>query len=197
MKKKFDFYFDLGSPASYLAYTQLPKICNDTNSNVNLCPILLGGIFKELGNQSPMVVPAKGKYFFKEMQKYAKLYDVPIISNKYFPINTLRLMRICIGLKSYNDINFEKYIKIIYEAIWVNNLDMNQINVVFNILEKSGFNIFIIQKFLEDQTIKTKLKNLTLEAIDRGVFGAPTFFVEKEMFWGQDRIEQVKIALKD
>ena len=88
MTKTVDFYFDFGSPAAYLAYTQLPKLAADTGATVVMKPMLLGGVFQATGNQSPISVPAKGKYTFKDFARYAKLYGVPLNRNPHFPINT-------------------------------------------------------------------------------------------------------------
>ena len=78
MSKTLEFYFDLGSPATYLAYTQLPKICKQTDSQLIYRPMLLGGVFKATGNASPITVPAKGRYMFQDLDRYAKRYGVPV-----------------------------------------------------------------------------------------------------------------------
>jgi 2-hydroxychromene-2-carboxylate isomerase len=81
MSKTVEFYFDLGSPATYLAYTQLPKICEQTDSQLIYIPILLGGVFKATGNASPAAIPAKGRYMFQDLDRYAKRYGVPLKFN--------------------------------------------------------------------------------------------------------------------
>ena len=91
--KNFDFYFDFGSPAAYLAWTQLPQLCADTGASVLWKPMLLGGVFQATGNHSPVTIPAKGRYVFKDFARFARRYGVPLNSNPFFPINTLTLMR--------------------------------------------------------------------------------------------------------
>jgi 2-hydroxychromene-2-carboxylate isomerase len=85
MSKTVEFYFDLGSPATYLAYTQLPKICAETNSQLVYIPMLLGGVFKATGNASPAMIPAKGRYMFVDLDRYARRYGVPLKFNPHFP----------------------------------------------------------------------------------------------------------------
>ena len=99
MTKTVEFYFDLGSPATYLAYTQLPKICEQTDSRLVYIPMLLGGVFKATGNASPATIPAKGLYMFQDLDRYAKRYGVPLKFNPHFPINTLVLMRAVTGIQ--------------------------------------------------------------------------------------------------
>ena len=93
MSKTVDFYFDFGSPAAYLAYTQLPKLAADTGASVVMKPMLLGGVFQATGNRPPISVPLKGSYLFKDLARYARRYGVPLNMNPHFPINTLRLKR--------------------------------------------------------------------------------------------------------
>ena len=93
MSKTLEFFFDLGSPATYLAYTQLPALCAKTGAQVVYQPMLLGGVFKATGNASPIMVPAKGRYMLDDLARYAKRYNVPLRFNPHFPINTLVLMR--------------------------------------------------------------------------------------------------------
>ena len=108
MSKTVEFYFDLGSPATYLAYTQLPKICAQTDARLVYIPILLGGVFKATGNASPATVPAKGRYMFQDLDRYAKRYGVPLKFNPHFPINTLMLMRAVTGMQLHHPERFHR-----------------------------------------------------------------------------------------
>lgn len=195
MAKQFDFYFDFGSLASYLAHTQLPKICTATGATVMLMPMLLGGVFQATGNASPMSVPAKGRYIYTDMKRFADAYGVPLEMNPYFPIITTTLMRGVTALQMRADAGMQKYIDAVYRAIWVDGLDMNDPAVVGQVLAKAGFDPAALVAMANEQATKDQLKAVTLRAVERGVFGAPTFFVGDQMFWGQDRIEQVKAAL--
>ncbi len=195
MAKQFDFYFDFGSLASYLAHTQLANICAATGASVQLMPMLLGGVFKATGNASPMSVPAKGRYLFVDMKRYADGYGVPLEMNSHFPIITTTLMRGATVLQMRGDANLQKYLDAVFRAIWVDGLDMNDPAIVGQVLSGAGFDAEAVDAMANEQVTKDELKAVTVRAVERGVFGAPTFFVGDQMFWGQDRIEQVKAAL--
>ena len=195
MTKTVDFYFDFGSPAAYLAYTQLPKLAAQTGAAVAMKPMLLGGVFQATGNRPPISVPLKGSYLFQDLNRYAKRYGVPFNMNPHFPINTITLMRAASGLQSHNDARFDLYCATIFKAIWVDSKNMNDLAVVGAVLHEAGFDGAAILALASLQDIKDLLKAQTQAAVDRGIFGAPTFFVGDEMFWGQDRLEFVRDSL--
>jgi 2-hydroxychromene-2-carboxylate isomerase len=194
--KTFDFYFDFGSLASYLAHTQLPKMCTETGASANLLPMLLGGVFQATGNASPMTVPAKGRYVFLDFKRFADGYGVPLNTNPHFPIITTTLMRMVTALQMHKDPRMQNFMDAVYQAIWVDSLNMNDPVIVGQVLSDAGFDAAALLAMANDQATKDQLKAVTTKAVERGVFGAPSFFVGEEMFWGQDRIEQVKAALK-
>lgn len=196
MTKLFDFYFDFGSLASYLAHTQLAKIEAASGATAVLYPMLLGGVFQATGNASPMAVPAKGRYLFIDMKRYADDYGVPLTMNTHCPIITTTLMRGATALQMRGDAGLPGYMDAIYRAIWVDGLNMNDPAVVAQVLESAGLDASELLAAANEPATKDRLKQVTMEAVARGVFGAPTFFVGEQMFWGQDRIEQVKAALR-
>jgi 2-hydroxychromene-2-carboxylate isomerase len=196
MARTYDYYFDFGSLASYLAHTQLEKINAETGASPIYLPMLLGAVFKATGNASPVSVPAKGRYVFMDFKRFADSYGVPLNTNPYFPIITTTLMRMLTGLQMRSDQRMHEFMDAIYQAIWVDALDMNDPEIVADVLSKAGFDPLELLSLAHEQTTKDRLKDVTTQAVERGVFGAPTFFVGKQMFWGQDRIEQVKAALK-
>ncbi|MBQ0743717.1 MAG: 2-hydroxychromene-2-carboxylate isomerase [Pseudomonas sp.] len=193
MNKKLEFFFDVGSPATYLAWTQLPELASRTGADIIWRPMLLGGVFQATGNSSPATVEAKGNYTRKDFQRYAQRYGVTLNHNPYFPINTLQLMRGATAFLGTDD--FDRYLKAIFTAIWVDEQDMNQPEVVGKVLAKAGFDPTAVLQRISDPQVKEQLKVTTTEAVERGVFGAPTFFVNDEMFFGQDRLEFVEAAL--
>lgn len=195
MQKTFDYYFDFGSPASYLAFTQLGKLTADTGATAIHKPMLLGGVFQATGNHSPVTVPAKGKYTFTDFARFAKRYGVPLVSNPHFPINTLMLMRGAMGLQMSDAARFMPYCQAIYHAIWVDAKNMNDPATVGQVLHAAGFDPTAMVALANQQTTKDALKTATEVAVARGVFGAPTFFVGEHMFWGQDRLDFVREAL--
>lgn len=191
-----DYWFDFGSPAAYLAWTQLPRLSADTGAKVVLKPMLLGGVFQATGNHSPVTVPAKGKYIFQDFARYARSYGVPLRNNPHFPINTLMLMRGAVGLQMEDDGRLMAYCDAVFKAIWVDGLDLNDATIVSDVLTRAGFDPAAVLALANDPAVKDKLKTQTQAAVARGVFGAPTFFVGDQMFWGQDRFQFIKEALQ-
>ena len=196
MAKTFEYYFDFGSLASYLAHTQMDKIKAETGATPNYLPMLLGGVFKATGNVSPASVPAKGKYIFVDFKRFADSYGVPLETNPYFPIITTTLMRMLTGLQMRSDARMHEFMDVIFKAIWVDALNLNDPEVLTSVLTKAQFDPAELLALANEQATKDKLKDVTTQAVERGVFGAPTFFVGTQMYWGQDRIEQLKLALK-
>ena len=195
MQKTVDFYFDFGSPAAYLAWTQLPKICKETGAHLAPKPVLLGGVFQATGNRAPMTVPLKGSYLFVDLARFARRYGVPLNFNPNFPINTLTLMRAAVGLQKNADPRFDDYCAAMFQAIWVDGKNMNDPAVVGAVLAQAGFDPQALLALSSEPGVKDELKTLTEAAVQRGVFGAPTFFVADQMFWGQDRLDFVREAL--
>ncbi|CAI8991553.1 MULTISPECIES: 2-hydroxychromene-2-carboxylate isomerase [unclassified Pseudomonas] len=195
MSKTVEFYFDLGSPATYLAYTQLPKICAQTDSQLNYIPILLGGVFKATGNASPATIPAKGAYMFQDLDRYARRYGVPLKFNPNFPINTLMLMRAVTGMQLRHPERFQAFIDCLFQAIWVEGRNLDDLATVATVLTQNGFDPTEVLALTADEEVKTALKNNTEKAVQRGVFGAPSMFVDNQLFFGQDRLDFVLEAL--
>ena len=196
MTKTVEFFFDVGSPAAYLAWTQLPALCGDCAGAIDFKPMLLGGVFQATGNQSPMMVPAKGSYMQKDLALHAQHYGVPFRHNPHFPINTLTLMRGAVAMQLQQPERFHAYVDAVFRAIWVDAKDMNDPQVVAEVLTQAGFDPAALLAQASQPAVKERLKQVTQDAVARGVFGAPTFFVDGQMFWGQDRLDFVKQALK-
>ncbi|MCY7264435.1 2-hydroxychromene-2-carboxylate isomerase [Pseudomonas protegens] len=195
MNKKVEFFFDLGSPTSYLAYTQLPKICAQTGSELVYQPMLLGGVFKTTGNASPISVPAKGRYMLQDLARFAQRYQVQLNFNPHFPINTLLLMRATTGVQMHLPERFIDFIDCLFRALWVDKRNLNDAASVAQVLEQGGFDPQQILDLSNAEDVKTALRNNTEQALQRGVFGAPSMFVGEELFFGQDRLDFVREAL--
>lgn len=195
MSKTLEFFFDLGSPTTYLAYTQLPGICAETGSQLVYQPILLGGIFKATGNASPVTIPAKGRYLLQDLARYAKRYGVPLKFNAHFPINTLTLMRAVTGIQLRQPERFIDFIDCLFRAIWVEGRNMGDPAVVAAVLAQHHFDPAQVLELTQDEEVKDALKHKTEEAIARGMFGAPAMFVGQQLFFGQDRLDFVREAL--
>lgn len=195
MSKTIDFYFDFGSPAAYIAYTQLPRLAKEAGATLVWKPMLLGGVFQATGNRSPVEVAAKAPYMVEDLKRCAKRFGVEYRHNPHFPINTLLLMRGAVGVQLHDPSRFEAYVAAVYQAIWVDGQNMNDPATVGAVLHKAGFDAPKILALTQQQDVKDRLRAVTEEAVARGVFGAPTMFVGDQMFWGQDRLDFVKDAL--
>lgn len=195
MTKQVEFLFDFGSPATYLAYTQLPKIAADRNAEIVWRPILLGGVHKATGNASPITVPPKGRWMFGDLARWAKRYGVPFKMNPHFPINTIALMRGAVGLQMRMPDDFARYVDVMFKAVWANERNMGDPAVVTKVLQEGGLDTKKIFALVGEQDVKDKLKSNSDDAVERGTFGAPTYFVGGELFFGQDRLEFVAEAL--
>ena len=197
MNKTVDFYFDVGSPAAYLAWQRLPRICEETGATLAYKPMLLGGVFQATGNQSPMNIPAKGRYLTADFERFARRGGVAFRHNPFFPINTLTLMRGVTGLQMKDAARMVPYTDAVYRAIWRDAMNMNDPAVVAEVLRHAEFDPAALMALASDPEVKERLKAQTQKAVARGIFGAPTFFVGDEMYWGQDRLDFVRQALGD
>lgn len=195
MSKQVEFYFDVGSPASYLAWTQIARLAERHGAEVVYQPMLLGGVFKATGNASPASVPAKGRYTRIDFERFARRYEVPFAQNPFFPINTMQLMRGAVALLDGDQ--FQPYVDAVFRAIWVEGQNMGDPDVVARVLGGQGFDVAGLLQQINDPAVKERLRQITERAIERGVFGAPTFFVGDEMFFGQDRLDFVEAALAE
>ena len=195
MTKQVEFLFDVGSPYSYLAYKQLPKIAKAKGAEIIWTPVLLGGIFQATGNHSPIEVPAKGRYSLIDLKRWANEYGVSMAMNPNFPINTLTLMRGSVAMQLKGKQEFDRYLDVVFEAMFGKPCNMNLPTEVGAVLQEAGFDAGEFIALVSDPAVKERLKSNTEDAVKRGVFGAPTFFVDGEMFWGQDRLFFVEKAL--
>lgn len=193
MTRKLEFFLDVGSPATYLAYTQIFKIADANGAELQLRPFLLGGVFKATGNSSPITVEAKGNYLFKDLMRFAQRYEVEFGMNQHFPINTLFLMRGAVAADM--DGHIRRYLDVILSAVWRENLNMADPTVVSETLVNGGLDAERIIRRSQEGDVKTALIAATGEAVARGAFGAPTFFVGDDMYFGQDRLDFVADAL--
>ncbi len=194
MAKTVEFYFDFGSPYSYLAYRALPGIAAAHSAQIVWRPMLLGGVFKATGNHSPVEIPAKGKWLHQDLQRWAARYGAVFNNNPHFPINTLVLMRGAAGMQMRGS-DFAKYMEAIFHAMWEEPRNLGEPRELAAVLRQAGFDADAFLSLVNDAAVKEQLKKNTEEAVARGVFGAPTFFVGDEMFWGQDRLDFVAAAL--
>ena len=189
MIKQFEFYFDFGSPYSFLAHNEIRRIEKENSIKIQYMPILLGGLFELVGTKANADIPIKGKYMIKDCKLWAEKYNIEFKFNNYFPIMTLNLMR---GVLVAEKKGFsENFINEVFDSIWKHGLDLNDNQIFEKILKTLNINpkTFLIES--ADHKIKDELKKRTTEAFAKGIFGAPSFIINNKVFWGQDRLEFV------
>ena len=186
MTRAIDFYFDFISPYSYIAYQKVKKINKKNDYRFNLKPILLGGLHNLGGITAPAFNKQKLKNMKDDCELISKKNDFSFKWNDKFPINSLYLMR---GYLYVNEKLKEDFLNICFDEYWKNNLDISTEESVKKICEKCKLNHKDFLDGINNQTIKEKLKIFTNEAFEKDIFGAPTFVVNKKIFWGQDRLE--------
>jgi 2-hydroxychromene-2-carboxylate isomerase len=195
MTTKVEFCFDFGSPNAYLAHLAIPAIEARTGATFDYVPVLLGGVFKATNNVSPAVslqgVKNKPEYQALETRRFLERYQVPAyVFNPHFPVNTLMIMRGAIVAQREGF--FERYVDAVYRHMWEEQKKMDDAEVVVAALTESGLPAAIILQGTQDADVKAQLIRNTDSAVERGVFGSPSFFVGDELFFGKDKLCEVE-----
>jgi 2-hydroxychromene-2-carboxylate isomerase len=193
MARDLEFYFDYGSPNAYLAHIRLPAILERTSARLIPRIMLLGGVFQATGNASPAANKLKAPNGRRDLLRFVGKYRVPFRMNPHFPVNTLKLMRGAVVAEAEGFL--DRYSDAVFAGMWRDGLDMSADEVIAGVLRDARLDPRLIAARMSEEAIKEKLKTYTAAAVARGVFGAPTFFVEDEMFFGQDRLDFVEDAL--
>ena len=186
MTKSIDFYFDFISPYSYLAHKKINSIKKKKSTPFNYKPILVGGLHNLQGITAPAFIKPKLKHMVSDCILIAKKNNFDFIWNSKFPINSLNIMR---GYLFVNANLKNLYLDLIFDAYWKDNLDVSNEEVLKTLLNKSNIDLDSFFLGIKDHKIKDELKNVTQNAHDKEIFGAPTFIVNNKIFWGQDRLE--------
>jgi 2-hydroxychromene-2-carboxylate isomerase len=195
---KVEFLFDFGSPNAYLAELVLPGIEKRTGSRFEYVPILLGGVFKATNNKSPFEslrgIKNKSEYNALETRRFIRRHNITSFKqNPYFPVNTLTLMRGAVAAQFEN--MFEPYFRAAFHHMWVEPKKMDDPDISRQAFIASGIDIDRLNLRAQQDDVKRKLMDLTLDAVARGVFGSPTFFVGDEMFFGKDQLRDVEASI--
>jgi len=191
MSSKLEFFYDYVSVYSYLANSQLHTL---GESEIVYRPMFLGGVMQATGNRPPASVEAKGRYLAVDVERWARRYAVPLVINPVFPLNTLNALRVAIAAQRRGE--FAAVHQPLFDAAWVRRVNLGEPDELFRIVGDAGLPAEEYFDLVGLQDIKDELKKNTEEAVRRGVFGAPTFFVGDQMFFGNDRLDQVREALK-
>ena len=187
MIKPFEFYFDFISPYSFLAHKQIRKLEKKNSIKIKYKPILLGGLHNLHNIKAPAFIPAKAKFMIRDCKLVAERKKIKFKFNSYFPIKSVNIMRGVFVAEEDDFLSF--YVEKIFDAIWKDGLNMNDQNIIDRILKNMGINPKTFFLRSTSQNIKILLKKKTDEAYEKGIFGAPTFYVNNKIFWGQDRLE--------
>lgn len=190
-----EFLFDFGSPNAFLSHEAIPAIEQRTGVKFKYVPVLLGGIFKATNNKSPAETLAgiknKREFHALETERFVKRFGVkPYVMNPFFPVNTLNLMRAAVAADL--DGILEKYVDAAYHHMWVEPKKMDDPEVAAKALASSGIDVARLFARAQEPEVKAKLIENTQNAVDRGAFGSPTFFVGKEMFFGKEQLREVE-----
>lgn len=191
--KTVEFFYDFTSPTAYLAWARLPGVIQRTGAKLVYRPMFLGGVMQTTGNRPPGTLPQKARWMAEDLQRWAKKYNTPYRPNPHFPMMTLMVQRA--AQEWVNRPDFETYLAAIFNAAWRGSKNIADKAVLTEVLSTAGFSPEEFFAAAENPANKEKLKATTDEAVARGVFGAPTFFVGDEMHFGQDRLDFVEEAL--
>ena len=192
---KVEFHFDFGSPNAYLSHLVIPEIEKRTAAKFVYVPILLGGVFKLTNNRSPAEtlrgIKNKPEYERLETQRFIRRHGITRYSpNPFFPVNTLVLMRGAIAARKLGI--FERYVDEIYRHMWADPKKMDDLAVMRAAFAESGFDTDQFLQLIETPEVKSELLENTNRSVERGTFGAPTFFVGNDIYFGKDRLREVE-----
>jgi 2-hydroxychromene-2-carboxylate isomerase len=195
MTPKVEFHFDFGSPNCYFAHKVIPDIERRTGAKFIYVPILLGGVFKLTNNQPPMVqfkdVKSKRDYQLLEARRFIKKHRLTQFkANPHFPVNTVQIMRGAVAAEM--DGQLGKYADAVFRHMWEEGLKMDDPEVIRTALDAADLDGARILGRIQEQAVKDKLRTNTEASVARGTFGAPTFFVGDEIFFGKDKLRDVE-----
>lgn len=193
-----EFLFDFGSPNAYLAWKVLPQIEARTGVRFAYTPILLGGLFKATGNQPPMLafkdVPNKQRYEMRELERFVARHRLTAYRfNPHFPVNTLAIMRGATAARRLGC--FEAYVAAVFAAMWEDGVKMDNPAEIVRVLTAAGLPAAALMEASQAPEVKAELADATAKAAARGAFGAPSFFVGEELFFGKDRLPDVEAEI--
>lgn len=191
---KVEFFFDLSSPYSFLAESQLAGLAARTGCELVYRPMVLTVVFRETHNHAPVECAAKARYMGMDLYRWAARYGIEFQFSPHFPLNTMSAMRLILSLKT--DTERQQLAHRLFRAIWVENLDITDEATLREVALQTGLVDGDISTIVQDPEVKMALRKNTEEAVARGAFGAPTLFVGDQMFCGNDRLDFVEAAIR-
>jgi 2-hydroxychromene-2-carboxylate isomerase len=189
-----EFFFDFGSPTTYFAFHILPKIAERTQAQIIWRPVLLGGVFKLSNNTTPAMHPLKSRWMMQDLARWADFWQVPFRAGP-IPMSTLQLVRVATCL--IEKPAFLPYCTAVFDGMWRDGLDFNDPLTLSKILISRGLDPVELLAEASSPETKDALTQTTQKLVEKGGFGAPTFFVRDEMHFGQDRLQFVEKALAE
>lgn len=191
-----EFYYDFSSPNAYFAARTLPGIAARTGARLVPRPFLLGGLFRAIGSIDlpGMSTPAKAAWSRRELDLWSHKYGIPFRFPSRFPLNTVTALRVSLVLEERGE--SWPWVERAFVAYWVEDVDLSDGAALSSLLEELGHDAGAVLARTQEPTIKEALKARTAEAVERGVFGAPTCYVDGGMFFGKDRLDFVEDALR-
>jgi 2-hydroxychromene-2-carboxylate isomerase len=193
--KRVEFFYDYASTYSYLAHREIEQLAAEHDAELVHRPMVLGFVFKATGNSMPAAVPAKASYMVHDVRRWVRRLGLPFKMPTIFPVNTIRALRAAVA--ALEEGIFPAYHHAVMQAYWAQDQDIGDADTLAAIATAAGLDGQRLVTRAEEPGVKAKLKANTDEAIERGVFGAPTCFVGTDMFWGNDRLSFVADALRD
>lgn len=193
MPQRLEYFFDYVSPYSYLGDSQVPGLVERTGAELVYRPMLLGGVMQASGNKPPASVAAKGKYMLTDIARWVERYGLELRFNPHFPVNTVKPMRG--ALVALEEGFFPAYHQALFAAMWRDEKNVGDAEVLGAVADAAGLDGAKLLARIEESAIKEQLKANTAEAVERGAFGAPTFFVGDDMFFGNDRLDFLEARL--
>jgi 2-hydroxychromene-2-carboxylate isomerase len=199
--KRVEFYYDLVSPYSYLSYGQIERLCDENGAELALRPMLLGAVHKAAEIKSPIETKAKADYQAQDIRRWAEYYGVPLEFPDPFPFRTLKTMRAAMFLQERGGL--EAFTREAFALYWEEGgspegfEEADEDGPLSSVARRMGADPEEVLEGATRPEAKQGLKDATSEAVQRGVFGAPAFFVDGEMFWGNDRLHFVEASLQE
>ena len=187
-----EFFYDYASPFSFLADQRMPGLLQRTGATLVYRPAILGVQIIESKNTPPPSIPAKIAYYQHDLARWAKRLNVPMNSNPFFPVRSINVMRAALVAQDIGC--FDAFHHAMWQAMWVRQLNLGEAQVISDTLAAAGLDGPAIVAGTENEAIKARLKANCAEALARGAFGLPTFFVGGDMFFGNDRVDFVEAA---
>jgi 2-hydroxychromene-2-carboxylate isomerase len=197
--KRIDFFFDLSSPYSYMASTQIEKVAQQGGAELRWRPMVLAAVFKATGNDMPARIAAKAKYMFRDLEHWAAEYGVPFKFTSRFPVNAITPERLVIAADAEGKAGAAA--RAAFHALWVEDRDVTADGELRQIAAAAGLDVERAMAAITSQPVKDQLRANTDEAIAKGAFGAPAIVVtvgdKEELFWGNDRLHFVERMLRE